>query len=315
MAGEQADMRSTLTVDGVNPVSWVRRQVAHARLLVVGSFVRCYRHQVTGRASQFAFNAFLATVPLLFVLVSAIGLIVGTDAPTRVVSTYSEQIPESAKSLVEDALQSAVDNQGRAVVFLILGIAGALYVVGNTIGAIIQGLDEARGVPGRSWIHGKAVSIAFAGIWAALMTLANLMIIFGQDAVSSLRKENNLAGLADTLDAILVPVAVLTMFAMTYILYRYAPNAPRRRPLAYVPGVLVALVGLVGFSRLFAWYINTFNPTEVYGALVSVVVYLTFLYGVGMALLIGGEVNDEIVSIRRGRPTAAARPSPSVDQD
>ncbi len=307
-------MRSTLAVDGVNPVSWVRRQVAQARLLVVGTFVRSYRHQITGRASQFAYNAFLATVPLLFVLVSAIGLIVANPSK-RVLETYEDQIPASTTTLISDALDAASRNQGRAVVFLVVGIAGALYVVGNTIGAIIQGLDDARGVPGRSWLRGKAVSIAFAGIWAALMTLANLMIIFGQDAVSSLRDSDRFGGLAGTLDAVLIPVAILTMFAMTYILYRYGPNAPRRRPLAYLPGVLVALIGLVGFSRLFAAYLNTFNPGDVYGALLSVVVYLTFLYGVGMALLIGGEVNDEIVAIRRGQPTAAARPSKLVDQD
>lgn len=298
----------------MNPVSWIRRGLGYLRLLVVGTFVRSYRHQITGRASQFAYNAFLATVPLLFVLVSAIGLIV-PDASDRVETTYSDKIPESAQKLVKDALTAASSNQGRAVAFLLFGIAGALYVVGNTIGAIIQGLDDARGVPGRSWLRGKAVSIAFAGIWAALMTLANLMIIFGQDAVKSLRDSDRFGGLATTLDAALIPTAILTMFAMTYILYRYGPNAPRRRPLAYVPGVLVALVGLVGFSRLFALYLDRFNPGDVYGALVSVVVYLTFLYGVGMALLIGGEVNDELVSMRRGRPTAAAHPSSSEDQD
>jgi membrane protein len=314
MPAEHADMSSSTSLAAMNPVSWIRRGLGLLRLLVVGTFVRSYRHQITGRASQFAYNAFLATVPLLFVLVSAIGLIVANPS-RRVLSTYEDQIPASTTDLISDALDAASQNQGRAIVFLLIGIAGALYVVGNTIGAIIQGLDDARGVPGRSWLHGKAVSIAFAGIWAALMTLANLMIIFGQDAVRSLRGSDRFGGLAGTLDAVLIPVAILTMFAMTYILYRYGPNAPRRRPLAYLPGVLVALIGLVGFSRLFAAYLNTFNPGDVYGALLSVVVYLTFLYGVGMALLIGGEVNDELVSMRRGRPTAAAHPSSSEDQD
>ncbi|MFN8108508.1 MAG: YhjD/YihY/BrkB family envelope integrity protein [Thermoleophilia bacterium] len=289
--------------DGAAATSGSRRGGVVADL-AVGVVIRGQRSHVTGLASQFAYNAFISTVPLLIVVISAIGLLGGNDAPKRIISTYRHHIPEAYSKALDQLLTSAVHDPNRAAVFLALGVMGALYLVGNALGALMVGLDRSRGVPHRSWVHGKIVGIKFAAIWAVLMTAMNVLLLAGQDMVDwAVRNKHLNGGAGTTADNILFPTVTLVLLAMVWVLYRWGPNAQRRRFVTYLPGILVAAIGIIVFTQLFGLYVQHFGALAVYGPLVGVVVYLSFLWGVGVALLGGADVNEELLAIRRGHPT------------
>lgn len=284
--------------------------------LVAGTVLRGQRDQITGLASQFAYNAFIATVPLAIVVISALGLLGGAEADDRIRSTYRERVPEAYREILDDVLNSAGSNQGRAAVFLIIGAVGALWLVSNAIGALITGLDRARGVPHRPWLRGRAVSFVFAAVWSGLMTAVNLALLVGQDTIEWLSDRYDLSGTtARQMLDLLVPLAVLLLLVMVWVLYRFGPNASVRSARAYMMGIVVASVGIIGFTQLFSWYLSVFDSFRVYGTLATIVVYLTFLWGLGLALLAGAEVNEELRGILRGYPTRSPRRSESVDQD
>lgn len=275
--------------------------------LIVGTTLRCQRDQVTGLASQFAYNAFIATVPLFIVLISAIAVLGGTDAADRIQTTYEEQIPEAYQTILRDVLNSASSSQGRAALFLVLGSLGALYLVGNAIGALITGLDRAAGVRHRGWVRGKVVGIAFATLWAMLMTVVNGALLVGQNVIEWLGERYELEPrTVRRLSDLLFPVVVLMLLAMVWFLYRHGPNDPERAHRAYALGVLVASIGTIGFTQAFATYLSMFDSFEVYGTLATIVVYLTFLWAIGVVLLVGAEVNQEYRSLR-GRASRVAR--------
>lgn len=294
----------------------IARAARGAWELVAGTVLRGQRDQITGLASQFAYNAFIATVPLAIVVISALGLLGGAEADDRIRSTYREHVPEAYRDILDDVLNSAGSNQGRAAVFLIIGALGALWLVANAIGALITGLDRARGVPHRSWLRGRAVAFVFAAVWSGLMTLVNLALLVGQDTIEWLSDRYDLSGTtARQMLDLLVPTAILLLLVMIWVLYRFGPNAPVRSARAYMLGIVVASVGVIGFTQLFSWYLSVFDSFRVYGTLATIVVYLTFLWGLGLALLVGAEVNEELRGILRGYPTRAPRLSESVDQD
>jgi membrane protein len=302
---------------GSGTAAAVRRRAVGGANLLVGVIMRGQRDGITGLASQFAYNAFIATVPMLLVVISAIGLIGGPDAPDRIISTYREEIPEAYQPALAQILSSASADQNRAALFLVIGAAGALYLVGNAIGALIWGLDRARGVPHRPWLSGKVVSIKYAAVWSVLMTAVNVLLLIGQDLINGAAERWDLSSESrKTMLDVFFPSAALLLLVMVWVLYRFGPNAPRRRLLAYTGGIVVAVVGIIGFTQLFAVYIANFDTFAVYGAaLIGVVVYLTFLWGVGLALLVGAEVNEELLAWRRGHPTVVRRLSRFVDQD
>ena len=286
--------------------------------LIVGTTMRSQRNQVTGLASQFAYNAFIATVPLFIVLISTVSLIGGRDAAERIQDTYREQIPQAYQDILGDVLRSAASNQGRAAVFLVLGSVGALYLVGNAIGALITGLDRAAGVSHRPWVRGKAVGIAFAALWSVWMTLVNGALLVGQDFIRSLGDRFDWdPATTRRLADLWFPAVVLLLLAMIWVIYRFGPNDPERAHRSYALGVLVASIGTIGFSQAFAKYLSMFNSFEIYGGLATIVVYLTFLWALGVALLVGAETNQEYRYLRgrlwRSRAKAAAAEAVAED--
>ena len=59
-----------------------------------------------------------------------------------------------------------------------------------------------------------------------------------------------------------------------------------------IPGALVAAVGWLLFSLLFALYVDRFsNYTSLYGGLSAIVVFMLWLYVCMYILLLGGEIN------------------------
>lgn len=261
---------------------------------------RAQRHRVTGLASQFAYNAFIATVPMLLTLIAAVRLIGGEGATSRIVRTYNEEIPTAYQHTLHDVLNSALRDQNRAAAVLGLAAIGAVYLAGNAVGGLMVGLDQARGTPDRRWVVGKIVGMRIAAIWIVLATVVNLVILLGQSGVDVWSRRFDLSsGVHASLRGLVFFFGTLVLLAMVWVLYRQGPNAPVRRRRAYLPGMVVAAIGIVAFTQLFAAYVDNFGGFSVYGALFGVVIYLTLLWGVGLAVLFGAEIN-ETAARRRG---------------
>jgi YihY family inner membrane protein len=262
---------------------------------------RAQRHRTTGLASQFAYNAFIATVPLLLTLIAAVRLLAGAGATNRIVTTYNEEIPAAYQTTLHDLLTSALKDQNRAAAVLVLAAIGALYLAGNAVGALIVGLDNARGSDDRPWVVGKLVGIRIAAVWIVLATAVNIVILLGQTLVDSATRHFGWStGVHNELRGLVFFFGTLILLAMVWVLYRDGPNAPARRRRAYLPGMLVSSAVIVGFTQLFAGYVDNLGGFSVYGALLGVVIYMTLLWGIGAAVLMGAEVNETAVRRRAG---------------
>ncbi len=270
--------------------------------------VRAQHHRTTGLASQFAYNAFIATVPMLLTLIAAVRLLAGTGATNRVVLTYNEEIPAAYQSALHSLLDTALKDQNRAAAVLALGAIGALYLAGNAVGALMVGLDRARRTPDRPWVVGKIVGLRIAAIWMILATAVNIAILLGQSLVGTISRDWRLStNVYNTLHGLVFFFGTIVLLAMVWVLYRAGPNAPERPARAYLAGMAVASAGIVAFTQLFAGYVDRFGEFSVYGALFGVVIYLTLLWGIGFAVLIGSEINETMVRRRAGE-RAPVRP-------
>ena len=142
--------------------SWVRSAVSPIRRAglwlaeaSVGTVRRSIRDDITQVASQFSYNAFLATVPFLFVLVSIIGLVAEPDTFDEFLSDDADNaIPIELRQILRSALRSATNNTGQATLFLVIGLLTALYVSANVMGSLVGGLDRVRGVAPRPGSRG-----------------------------------------------------------------------------------------------------------------------------------------------------------------
>ena len=84
--------------------------------------------------------------------------------------------------------------------------------------------------------------------------------------------------------------------------------------MSVAPGGLFAVVVWLIASLLFAAYVAGFSSyNKTYGSLAGVVVFLIWLWITNIALLIGAELNSELVRVRQ--PAAQGPPSATAPSD
>jgi membrane protein len=291
-------------------VAPLRRVVGWIAAVIVGTTRRSVADDITGVASQFAYNAFLATVPFLFVLVSIIGLVAEPTTFDEFLSDEADNaIPVELRQILRSSLRSATANTGQAALFLTIGLVGALYVSANVMGALVGGLDRVRGVRHRPWVRGKLVALAIAIATSFLVVATTLALVGGSRLVEGVAQELFGRGAPNVAGRILYLIGTGSLLVFTIAAYHFGPNAPRRRVLASAPGALVAVAMWIGVTRLFALYVENFDSYKtVYGALAGAAIYLIFLFLTCVSLLIGAEVNEQIYAMRRRRRESAAAP-------
>lgn len=274
----------------------LRRAGTWCLVTVKGVVRRSVRDDVTATASQFAYNAFLATVPFLFVLVSVIGLVADENTYDRLIRDYGDSIPQDLQDVLRAALSQATDNSRQAVLFLVLGLVGSLYVAANVICTLNGAMDRALGVPSRSWLRGKLVGMAYAAVASVLVVIGTLAVAGGPRLVDALARYFSTGQTArDIATRSVYPIAALMFSCFTLLLYRFGPNAAPQPMRALLPATVIAVGGWMAATTLFGAYVGRFESYDaVYGSLGIFVVYMIFLFLTGLMLVIGGEVVAEI---------------------
>jgi membrane protein len=286
-----------------SPLGAVGRVLTRCGRAIVSALDRAGRDNVTGAASQFAYSAFLATVPFFAVVLSLVGIFGGGDAFEELVDSIGSGLPDDANDQLQRALTSATDDAGRRAALLIIGGAAGLYITAGAIGALIRALDNAYDVPHRSWWESRLVSLALAASACVLVLVTVATLVGGPRLIDTVADAFGLGGdFRSIAKDLVIPVGILGLCAFTLLLYRYGPNTGRRPLWALLPGTVLSVAAWYLATRLFRIYVLRFDSyNAVYGSLAAVAVYLVFLWLSGLSLLLGGEVNGLIYRVVKRR--------------
>lgn len=279
---------------------------------------RVMANGVTGTASQFAYNTFLATVPFMFVVVTAIN-----QSPTAYDALF-EALEGTIPGIKEltDTFRDSTARGAAAGLLIVLGVVAGLYMASNAIGALVDGLNRAQHLNHRPWWKSKVINMGFAAGASVLAAASTVALAGGERLVRGL---SELLGASQTVldlaDSLTVPVGLTTLFLFTLLVYRFGPNGIRLGYRVLLPGAVLSVVASYGLTKLIGLYADAFNNLDaVYGTLGSLFVYLTFLYFTGLMFLVGAELNAELVhrrlvraSTRDAAARAAAREAPTVE--
>ncbi|MBI2684405.1 MAG: YihY/virulence factor BrkB family protein [Actinobacteria bacterium] len=293
--------------DEVDDAHAVERPVAPRRhrawKLTVAVTKRAFHHQSTGAASQFAYNAFIATVPFLFVLVAAISKSAGRASYERISNEFDAAVPIELKGSLLRSLTIAERNAAATTVALAVGLVVSLYLIGNAVGSLTNAVDAANHVPHRSWIRGRLVAIALSVAAAVLVLTTTAVLIVGSDLTVDVLDAFGQRGAARFLALATYPIAIVGLAGFVLILYRFGPSRRTLRLRELLPGAAFAVGAWLGATQLFGAYTQKFNTYEViYGSFGIIVVYLIFLYLSGLVIILGAEINSVLADRRRGRP-------------
>ena len=258
---------------------------------------RINEDEVFGRAAQLSYYFLLALFPLLLVLINVLGYVAqeGTEFRIKLLAYFAAVMPSSAVALVHTTLDEISASSGSGK--LSLGLLAALWAASNGMGAISQTLNTAYDVrETRSWLKVRVISVVLTIALAILIISALAIVLYGGAIGDGLANRFGSGQIfAQVWNILQWPIALGFVLATFNLLYNYAPNIrPEQRRWFSLGAVIgVALWLLISFAfRIYLRYFDSYSVT--YGSLGAVIVLMLWFYLMGVAILIGGEVNCEV---------------------
>ena len=282
------------------PLRWgdILKRTAHA----------IYADDCFSWAAELAYFWFLAPFPALLFVVALAAFLPVQNLIDTAVRALALVAPDDVLGIVHDQLVqiTQVKHAGLLAVSLLV----ALWSSSSGMTAIIGTLNQAYHVKDtRPWWRVRVLAIALTLALVALALTALALALAGPRLAQWIAIRLHLgATFAWTWRIAQWPlIFALVVTALEWIYY-FAPDV-RHRWVWLTPGSLMAAtLGLV-LSFGFRWYASRFGEYQkTYGTIGGVIVALLWLYGSGLAILAGAELNATIEQAT-GRDLNASRPT------
>lgn len=262
---------------------------------------------VFGYSAQLSYYFFFALFPLLLILITILGFFADQGSQLRqdLLGYLIRVMPSSASVLVVQTVTEISDSAGSGKISL--GILAALWAVSNGIGAMISGLNAAYQVKEtRPWWKVRLISLALTVTLSILVLVGLTLFFYGGGIATSIATKY---GYGDTFTVgwhlVQWPLIFFIVLLFFSAIYYFAPAPHGQRWQFINPGALIGIILwlLVSFGfRVYLHYFNSYSKT--YGSLGAVIILLLWFYVMGAAILIGAEVNSELVEGKRYRAQA-----------
>jgi membrane protein len=253
--------------------------------------------KVFNRAAELSYYFLLALFPLLILLTSVFGLMLGEQSELRqnLFNYLAQVMPPSAVQLTEVTLRevSAASGGGK----ISFGILATLWAASNGMGAITEALNVAYDVKeSRPWWKTRLTAILLTISLGVLIIAALIIVLAGGKIVNGIATNYSFGNVFTWTWRILQWPLVFVFITLAFaLIYYFAPDVKDQKWQWITPGSVIGVILWLLVSFAFRFYLHYFDSySKTYGSLGAVIVLMLWLYLTGVAVLIGGEVNAEI---------------------
>lgn len=247
-------------------------------------------------ASDLAFNAILALFPLLFFLLTLVGLFASHSAALRttLLNSLARLLPPAAFDLIQKTLVEVMHNAGTAK--LTFGIVLALWFASGGMSSMISGVNRAYEVrDSRSWLKVRAIAVGLTVAISLLTLVALAAVLAGGYIARMLGSHFGFHAFISIVGRIAQNVLALGCVLLSFsLIYYFGADVKGQRWRWITPGSVVGVLLWIGASfgfRIYLHYFNSYGRT--YGSLGVVMILLVWLYIAALAFLVGAEVNAQ----------------------
>jgi membrane protein len=268
---------------------------------------------VFGNAAKLAYYFLLALFPLLILLTSVIGLLLGPGTGLRhaLFNYLSQVMPSSAFQLIDKTMSEVSNASGAGKISF--GLLAALWAAASGVGAMMESLNSAYdSTETRSWWKQRLVALVLT-VALSVLIIGAVVVIFGGSRIAEHLGDSY--GFSDAFvlawKILQWPIALGFMLLAFALIYYFAPDVRNHKWEWITPGSTIGVLLWLLVSFAFRGYLHFFDSySKTYGSLGAVIVLMLWLYLTGAAVLIGGEVNAEIkdAAARKGAGGAKRKP-------
>ncbi len=250
---------------------------------------RLSEHAVTAYAAQSAFFIIISFFPFVMLLLTLLNYI---PIPLNETGGLVAGILPTAVTNFVNELLAEIHINASGTVISVTAIT-ALWAASKGLLAVRRGMNSVyENTESRNYIIIRFYSIIETLAFIVLLIVMLVIMVFGNTLYKWLAASNPViaeiaAVILDLRGAAGLAVLIL-FFDLVYIIM------PDRRGHFFreLPGAILTAIGWIGFSYLYAFYVdNIANYSSLYGSLTTIVLLMVWLYICMYMLFIGGEIN------------------------
>ena len=252
--------------------------------------IKVRENDLLGLAGQLTYFFLLSFFPFLIFLVALAGLVLDDpeSAVRRLISESAGFLPREAVELLVVYLDRTLRGTGSGV--LVFGIVTTLWMGSAASISITKAANRAYGLyETRPFWKLRGTSVLLALGFTLLMASLSL-VAFGVETLIG-RIGGSLGSLLAVWDVARWAFAFAVVTLALSILYYLAPDA--RVPFKWItPGGFTATILMFTASTALSFYASRLgNYDRIYGQLGAVIVFMLWLYAMGLTVLVGVEIN------------------------
>ena len=250
---------------------------------------RLSEHAVTAYAAQSAFFIIISFFPFVMLLLTLLNYLpIPLDDTGGLVAGI---LPSAVTDFINGLLEEIHINASGTVISVTA--VTALWAASKGLLAIRRGMNSVyENTESRNYIIIRFYSIIETLAFIILLIVMLVIIVFGNTLYKWLSASSPVIAEIAALILDLRGVAGLGILILFFdLVYVIMPNR-RGHFFKELPGAALTAGGWIGFSYLYAFYVdNIANYSSLYGSLTTIVLLMVWLYICMYMLFIGGEIN------------------------
>jgi membrane protein len=248
-------------------------------------------------SGNIAYCAILSLFPFLIFLTALAGFLGNEHLATQAVDYLLESMPSSLIDPISDDVHAILTTQNGGL--LTMSIAFTLYTAAGGVESIRTGLNRSYNAPERRlYVFRMLQSMGFVLIGAVVLLALALLIVFAPLYWSRLEDWLPVAKeFAGWFHLLRYPVGLGMMFAALLLAHLFLPSR-RHHVRQLLPGIAVTMLLWLVAAWIYSFYLAEFSRIHLmYAGLANVIITLVFMYISAALLILGGEINQSLISL------------------
>jgi membrane protein len=294
----------------------------HFKTVVVNVYEDINQNHTLAFAASLSYYFVLSLFPALIAMAAILGFLPIPDLWGKSLDLFSRFVPQDSMGLVRKVLSDVITpNKGK---LLSVGLLGTIWAASSGFAAMIEALNVAYDVPEtRPFWKTRLIAIGLTFGIGTVMVVAAISMILGPDFGAWVAAHLHISWVFAQVWPVLRWVITIAFIVVAIEgLYFWGPNV-KQRFYCSLPGACVAVGGWIGLSYLLGIYFQKFaNFNKTYGTLGAAIALMVWFYWTGFTILLGAEINSELLQISgKGRlalkqpPPATVTPKPATEAD